>query len=403
VTPTEGGDSPLASMTPAEAMSEAMSEMLPEMMPGAMSEPTPEPAPEPMPEPAPKPVPAPAPMIEPIPLAPLVPPKKKNPKSEWAKWSAYPPGQLWRIEDMQDQRDRSVLITGATTALGFHIAAEFARRGARVMLASHDPERLRRTHERLSVEVTGARFTPVRMNLADFSDIRRAVGVIAKLGPLDLLINNAGVMATPEYRSIDGLDLQMATNHFGHWLLTGMLLPNLSAAEGSRVVNVSSVAHRWARRAPTHDPRQPLDRYPRWHMYAQSKLANLLFTNELERRLRANDIRVRVTSAHAGLSATTSPLAGPRPRSPETQTVQSRPGLLGAALKATAQPAAMGALPILMAATADVPACTLCAPSGFRQFRGLPKVVAASARAHDKAEQVKLWEISEYVAGYRYP
>jgi len=362
-----------------------------------------DPMPEPVFVPAPAPAPVPGPTVpvlqpEPMPLAPLVPPKKKNPKREWVKWSPQPPGQLWRIDDMPDQKDRAVLVTGATSALGFHVAAEFARRGARVLLSGHDPERLRRTHERLAVEVTGARFTTVRMNLADFSDIRRAVGVIAKMGPLDVLINNAGVMATPEYRSIDGLDLQMATNHFGHWLLTGMLLPNLSAAEGARVVNVSSVANRWARRAPTHDPRQPLDRYPRWHVYAQSKLANLLFTHELERRLRANDIRVRVTAAHAGLSATSSALSGPRPRP-----TRSRPGLIGAALKATAQPTEIGALPILMAATADVPAGTLCGPSGFRQFRGLPKVVAGSPKAHDKAEQVKLWEISEYVSGYRYP
>jgi len=367
--------------------------------PGMPGDPMPEPVVVPAAPPAPAPGPTPPTLApEPIPLAPLVPPKKTNPKREWTKWSPQPPGQLWRIEDMPDQKDRAVLVTGATSALGMQVALEFARRGARVLLASHDPERLRRTHERLSVEVTGARFTPMRMNLADFSDIRRAVGVIAKMGPLDLLINNAGVMATPEYRSIDGLDLQMATNHFGHWMLTGMLLPNLAAAADGRIVNVTSVAHRFARRAPTHDPRQPLDRYPRWHIYAQSKLANLLFTHELERRLSAHDIRVRVTAAHAGLSAPTSLLTGRRPRS-----AQSRPGLVGTALKATAQPAEMGALPILMAATADVPTGTLCGPSGFRQFRGLPKVVADSPKAHDKAEQVKLWEISEYVAGYRYP
>jgi NAD(P)-dependent dehydrogenase (short-subunit alcohol dehydrogenase family) len=304
----------------------------------------------------------------------------------------------WELDQIPDQAGRTVIITGATGGIGQHLAIELARRGARVVLAGRNQARLDQTARWLVSEVPGTDVHQLLVDLSEFSKVRLAARPAAKLGPVHLLINNAGVMATGAQRTGDGLDLQMATNYFGHFVLTGLLLPQLADSGAGRVVNVSSNAHRRTRDAPVSDPRLPGGVHSRWGIHARSKLANLLFTYELERRLRAGDLPVQVMAAHPGHCATTILAAGRTGR---------RSGgiatLLNIAVKATAQSPAMGAWPILMAATADLPGGTYCGPRGRRQLRGRPKVVTSSKLSHDRAAQTRLWDISTRTTGLHYP
>ena len=197
------------------------------------------------------------------------------------------PTDVWRLEDIPDQAGRTALVTGTTLGgLGHHTALELARRGARVVLAGRNPERLNETEKTILTEVPAAQLEQLQVDLADQGSIRRAAMEAVGLGPIDVLVNNAGVMGTPYERTVDGLELQMATNHFGPFLLTGLLLPQLVASEAATVVTVSSLMHRVARTAPLGDPRSPEPHYRRWPTYSRSKLANLLFTSELDRRAR---------------------------------------------------------------------------------------------------------------------
>ena len=304
----------------------------------------------------------------------------------------------WDLDEMPDQTGRTAVVTGATGGLGQVVGLELARRGARVVLAARSKDKLKETQQALEEAVPDAEIHPLVVDLSDFAKVRRAAEVAARFGPLDVLVNNAGVMATPEQRTVDGLDLQMATNHFGPFLLTGLLLPQLVASGNGRVVTVSSNGHWMARAAPVGDPRLPEGRYSRWGVYGQSKLANLLFTYELEKRLTAKSLPAHAFAAHPGYSATHLLATG--------QTGRARGGvasILNAAMWATAQPAKMGALPILMAATADLPGGSYCGPGGFHQWRGLPQVVTSSRLSRDESAQARLWAISQTTTGLRYP
>ena len=214
-------------------------------------------------------------------------------------------------------------------------------------------------------------------------------------GPLHLLVNNAGVMATPYSRTADGFELQMATNFIGHFALTGLLLPRLVDGGNSRVVSVSSLGHRMARTAPLDDPRTQSEHYRSWPTYAQTKLANLLFTFELDRRARSADLPVTALAAHPGLTATGLMASGGR-----------RAGagrILDAAFAMLGQPASAGALPLLMAATADLPGSTYVGPGGFGEVRGAPRVVGTSSLARDPAAGRDLWEMAQRATGVVYP
>jgi len=206
------------------------------------------------------------------------------------------------------------------------------------------------------------------------------------------------VMATPYSPTVDGFSLQLATNHFGPFLLTGLLLPQLAASGAGRVVTVSSQMHRLARRAPLGDPRVKPRLHSRWAAYSETKLANLLFTFELDRRAAAAALPVSALAAHPGLSGTHLVVNG--------QFGRSSGGLatiLDAATKAVSQSAAMGALPLLMAATADLPGSTYCGPSGFHERGGPPAIVGCSILARDPDAGRRLWELSEEAVGLRWP
>ena len=291
------------------------------------------------------------------------------------------------------------VVTGASPGgLGFHVALELARRGNRVVLAGRSPERLAGAAAAISGELPEAAVERLVVDLADLDSVRSAAGRAADLGPLHLLVNNAGVMATPYSRTREGFDLQMATNHWGPFLLTGLLLPLLVEGGDGRVVTVSSQMHRVARQAPLQDPLSKPRLYSRWAVYGQTKLANLLFTYELERRLVAAGLPVRALAAHPGLAGTHL-VANGRFGRPSGGLAS----ILDAAVKAVSQSAAEGARSVLMAATGDLPGGTYVGPSGLHEGRGEPAVVGSTALARDPDAAARLWELSERTVGLRYP
>ncbi|MEV4868481.1 oxidoreductase [Streptomyces syringium] len=301
----------------------------------------------------------------------------------------------WTAHDIPDQSGRTAVVTGANSGIGYITARELARRGARVVLACRDATRGKAAEEQVRAEAPGADVVFAPLDLADLASVR-AFAADLKDDRLDLLINNAGVMALPQRRTVDGFEMQFGTNHLGHFALTGLLLPRLRAAgHGARVVTVSSGLHFLS----TVDPRDlNMDhRYHRWIQYGRSKSANLLFTHELARRLTAEGSRVVAAAAHPGYAATNLQTAGARM---EERAWRER----GAELlnRAFAQSAEEGALPSLYAATApDVGQDDFFGPR-VQLWRGSP---TRSARAKwtlsDKAS-AGLWAASERLTGVRY-
>ena len=301
----------------------------------------------------------------------------------------------WTLADVPDLTGKRAVVTGVTSGIGKQTALELARHGAEVVLAARSQSKLDATEAAIMAAVPAAVLHRAIVDLSDLSSVRRAATRIADVGPLDLLVNNAGVMATPFSRTIDGFELQLATNHLGPFLLTGLLLPQLIASDGrARVVTVASQAHRYTRRAPLTDPRVHDGRYSRWGSYSRSKLANLLFTFELDRRLRDRGLPVIALACHPGYSATELMGKGREGR---------RGQILQAAFTLVGQPSSMGALPTLMAATADLPGSTYVGPSKLFQMRGLPKVVRPRRLALGQDAQRRLWELSEAAVGLHYP
>ena len=305
----------------------------------------------------------------------------------------------WQLADIPDQAGRTVLVTGTTLGgLGHHTALELARRGARVVLAGRNPERLGETRETIRADVPAAQLEQLEVDLSDLGSVRRAGQAATAFGPIDVLVNNAGVMGTSRQVTADGLDLQLATNHFGPFLLTGLLLPQLLASKAATVVTVSSNMHRVAPSTPLGDPRVHHGPYAKWRVYGQSKLANLLFTYELDRRARAKELPLRALAAHPGFAGTHLAANGQYGRS-----AGGLATILDASVKAVSQPAAQGAWPLLMAATADLPGATYVGPGGLGGMRGVPQVVTSTRLSRDRDAQRRLWALSEETTGIRYP
>ena len=301
----------------------------------------------------------------------------------------------WSPDDVPDLSGRTVVVTGPTLGgLGWYTSRELARHGARVVLAGRSMSKLDAATEAISSEVPAAALEKVTLDLSSLASVREGALRIADLGPLDVLINNAGVMAVPWATTPDGLDLQLATNHFGPFLLTGLLLPNLSAG-GGRVVTLSSAIHRIAPRPPLHNPFQRPRLYQPWMGYAQSKLANLLFAFELEQRLRAAGSGVRSLAAHPGIAHTKIVDNGPKLGALNTL------GNWGFGL--LSQPIEHAVWPTLMAATADLPGGTFVGPGRLLGFVGTPHVARAGRRAYDPETRRRLWELSEKTTGISYP
>ncbi|MBZ5735765.1 SDR family NAD(P)-dependent oxidoreductase [Nocardioides sp. TRM66260-LWL] len=304
----------------------------------------------------------------------------------------------WSLADIPDLTGRTVVVTGPSAGgLGWYTALELARRGARVVLAGRTPARLAEAAAGLRAELGAPDLVELVVDLSSLTSVREGAARAADLGPIDVLVNNAGVMGTPYGRTADGLEQQMATNHFGPFLLTGLLWPQLVDG-GGRVVNLASNMHRVARRAPLDDPRRQERRYARWSVYGETKLANLLFAYELDRRARAAGAPVLALATHPGFAGTHLAANG--------QYGRARGGvasILDAGIRAISQSAAAGAWPTLMAATADLPGATYCGPAGLGEMSGPATIVTSSRLSHDPSAQRRLWEISEDVTGVRYP
>jgi NAD(P)-dependent dehydrogenase (short-subunit alcohol dehydrogenase family) len=305
-------------------------------------------------------------------------------------------GARWTAADVPDQRGRVAVVTGANTGLGYETAKVLAERGATVVLACRDLGRAADAAARIAAAAPGADVTTVKLDLASFAAIRRAADQLRSRYPrLDLLINNAGVIARSRRLSEDGFELHFAINHLGHFMLTGLLLDTLLPVPGSRIVTVASIAHR---RGDIHFDDLQLER--RWRSalaYPQSKLANLLFTYELQRRLAAAGAQTIAVAAHPGNAHTDLIRDFPR-----VARIAAHPGMRwvnGWLL----QSAYMGALATVRAATdPQVRGGEYYGPPGRLQFTGHPERVDSTARSHDQALQRRLWEESERLTGLTY-
>ena len=306
----------------------------------------------------------------------------------------------WTPEQIPDLTGRRALVTGVTSGIGEKTVLELARHGAEVILGARNRTKLDTTMAHVREALPGATLHPLIIDLSDLTSVRMAAEQAAALGPLHLLVNNAGVMATPYHRTADGFELQMATNHFGPFALTGLLMPRLIESGDGRVVTVSSQASRFARTAPLDDPRMH-GHYRRWRAYSQSKLANLLFTLELDRRATRLEVPVKALAAHPGYSATG--LMGTGYNTGNTrERLRFSATILQAAFELAGQPASLGVLPTLMAATADLPGSSYVGPDGPLQMRGHPRVVNPRKLARDAETARRLWQISEEATGVRF-
>ncbi|MFI1207649.1 oxidoreductase [Streptomyces sp. NPDC020802] len=302
----------------------------------------------------------------------------------------------WNARDIPDQSGRTAVVTGANSGIGYVTARELARRGARVVLACRSESRGTEAADRLAGEAPGAEVEFVRLDLGDLDSVREFAAVYGSAHErLDVLVNNAGVMALPQGRTVDGFETQFGVNHLGHFALTGLLLPTLLTTPGARVVSVSSTMHATAN-IDINDLNSE-QRYGRWTAYSRSKTANLLFVHELARRLAATGSDVVAAAAHPGYAATNLQTASPMM---EGRRVSQR--FMETGNRFFAQSAEAGALPTLYAATAPgIRPDSFTGPS-FLGWRGSPaKSWRAKWTLNDTAGQ-RLWEESERLTGVTY-
>ncbi|MGR4850314.1 oxidoreductase [Streptomyces violaceus] len=291
--------------------------------------------------------------------------------------------ETWNARRLPDLTGRTVVVTGANSGIGLTATDALARAGAHVVLAVRDPERGRAA----AATVHGS--TEVRrLDLADLSSVREFAEAWRE--PLHALINNAGVMMLPRQHTKDGFEMQFGTNHLGHFALTNLLLPHIT----DRVVTVSSGAHRWGGARIGFDDLDLTANYTPQRAYAQSKLANLLFTLELQRRLAESGSTVRALAAHPGYSATNlqSHAASPAARA-----------FMRLGNRFLAQDDRAGALPTLYAATQDLPGASYVGPDGLGEMRGAPTLVGRSRAASDPQTARRLWRVSEELTGTLFP
>lgn len=292
----------------------------------------------------------------------------------------------WTMKDVGSQQGRTFLVTGSNAGIGFSTARQLAEKGARVVLACRSHEKGQAALRRLQDALPNADLSLLTLDLADLASVRAfAETFLARHDRLDVLINNAGVMMSPDGRTADGFETQFGTNVLGHFALTGQLLPLLARTPQSRVVTMASVAH-WAGRIDL-DNLNAEKGYRSWRAYAQSKLANLMFAYELQRRLQAHGASTISLGAHPG----------------GTQSDLGRHRLLLRLASPLAQSTDAGALPSLRAALD--PAARggeYYGPGGFATFAGAPVKQRSSRRSHDQTVAARLWQTCEALTGTRY-
>lgn len=305
----------------------------------------------------------------------------------------------WTTRDIPDQRGRVAIVTGANSGLGLETARGLAGAGARVTLACRNTEKGEAAAADIRRDHTGAALDVAALDLADLASVKTFAERFQRdHDRLDVLVNNAGVMALPERRTVDGFEMQIGTNHLGHFALTGCLLDTLGHTDGARLVTVSSLKH-LSGRIDTEDLNWERRRYKPWPAYNQAKLANLVFALELQRRLDAAGWPLLSVAAHPGYAATQLQYVGPRMSGSRLLTLG-----IGIANTLLGQSQAKGALPSLYAATAPgVAGGEYFGPDGPRELWGYPKRVEPAPRARKQDTAQALWAVSERLTGVRYP
>ena len=303
----------------------------------------------------------------------------------------------WNAQAVPDQRGRTAVGTGANSGLGYVTARELARQGARVVLACRSEVRGAEAVDRLVAEVPGAEVEFIQLDLGELDSVREFASVCERTHDrLDLLVNNAGVMALPLGRTADGFETQFGVNHLGHFALTGLLLPMIAETSGARIVTVSSMVHVLSN-IDIDDLNSEKGPYRRWIAYARSKTANLLFTHELARRLSRAGSDAVAAAAHPGYASTNLQTTGPR--------LEGRKGaerFMEIGNRVFAQSAEAGALPTLYAATAPgVRPDTFVGPS-FAMWRGSPATSWRARWTRDDTAGERLWTASERLTGVVY-
>ena len=303
----------------------------------------------------------------------------------------------WTASDIPDQTGRTILITGANSGLGLRSAEALAAAGARVLMACRNATKAAAAQQQVAAKATGPAPEVVPLDLSDLDDVATCAKRLADdLERIDVLMNNAGVMAVPKARTAQGFEMQMGTNHLGHFALTGRVLPLLLAADAPRVITISSFGHK-----PGHirwdDPNWEKGRYSAWPAYFQTKLANLLFTTELDRQAGEHGDKLLAAAAHPGYAATNLVASGPG----SANAVMRRGGAV--VDKLLGQPDSMGALPQLYAATMpDVDGNDYFGPDGLLEQRGYPTKVGRTRKAQDADAAKRLWALSEDLTGVSY-
>ncbi len=287
----------------------------------------------------------------------------------------------WNTNNIKNQANRVVIVTGSSSGLGFETARALAQKNATIIMAVRNPQKAEQALDILKSTIPKADISFIPLDLTDLRSIKTfADDFKASFERLDLLINNAGIMTPPFGRTADGFELQMGTNHLGHFALTGLLIDLLEQTQNSRIVNVSSMAHKMGN-IDFDDLHWEKRKYKKWNAYGDSKIANLHFTFALDQKLRSKNSHVIAAAAHPGYTATK---------------LQRHTGLFSALNHILAQDVSMGALPTLYAAIApDVQGGDFFGPSGFMEARGYPKQVKANKRAKDMEIAKKLWDVSQ--------
>lgn len=303
----------------------------------------------------------------------------------------------WTAADMPDQRGKTYVVTGANSGLGLAMAREVARCHATVIVACRSLRKGQAAIDTIKQDVPDAHLRLMALDLADLSSVRAFAADLDRQGTvIDVLCNNAGVMAIPYRRTEDGFEMQFGTNHLGHFALTGLLLDRLLAAPSARVVTVSSNAHRMGKM--DFGDLNWEQGYKKWAAYGRSKLANLLFTSELQRRFEAAGVNAIAVAAHPGYTATNLQQVGP----------QMENSAIGRAVSSLfnnlfGQDVAQGVLPQLYAATMpDVQGGGYYGPDGFMEMRGHPQKTTPNEAARSEADAAKLWTLSEQLTGVTY-
>lgn len=296
--------------------------------------------------------------------------------------------EQWRAENIPDQTGRIAIVTGSSSGIGFETARVLGEKGATVIIAVRNPEKGSRAAEKILAQNKEADVKVLELDLAHLESIAKFAETFRSAYPrLDLLVNNAGVMIPPFSKTADGFELQFGTNHLGHFALTARLLESLINTKGSRVVNVSSGAHKWGN-IDFDDLTWDKRGYSAWQAYGASKIANLYFTFELDRKLKENKLETLVTAAHPGWTAT------------ELQRHTSITEFLNGFF---AQDIRMGALPTLRAAVEEsLTGGEYFGPGGFMEMRGFPVRVETNALARDPEIAEKLWTVSEELTGVKF-